>query len=237
MLWCSATEHMMQLRSHWQAVTFGRTDMRHAIIFVSTIAILSVLGSLLYFNFTVTLFVASCIILVAFILSISWAFGRYTLNEIIDPIREKYKMNTVFSKDFGSHKNAEDAARKNGQDIRTVEHLLSNRSETFRRIGFIESLPEWIVMQALPFLAVSAPKWIIAVIIGVLIIRFHEDIIPHGREEQIQSAQNEVTLQIKISGNTKREDNDRNSVIDVGDYCMNVHSSSNVIILSNDGCN
>ena len=237
MLWCSATEHMMQLGPHWQVVTFGRTDMRYAIAFFSTTTILSVLGSLLYFYFAETLIAAACIILAAFIFSVSWVFGKYRFNEIIDPIRERYKMNTIWSEGLGGHNNIEDAARKNGQDIRVVKNLVAGSSEKFRRMGFIDSLPEWIVKQAIPFLFSSAPKWLIAITIGVLIIRFHEGIIPHGRDEQIQSAQNEVTLQIKMSGNTKKEDNDRNSVIDVSDYCMNVHNSSNAIILSNDGCN
>lgn len=211
--------------------------MRYAIAFVSTIAILSTLGSLLYFYFVATLYVIACIILATFTLSVSWAFGRYKLNEIIDPVREKYKMNTVLSKDFGSHLNSEEAARKNGQDIRTVDHLLSIRSETFRRMGFAASLSEWIVKQALPFLATSLPKWIIAIIIGILVLWFHEDIIPHRKAETIQLSQNEVTLEVKMSGDSHKGVDKLDSTIDINDYCMSAHSNSNVIVLSNNGCN
>ena len=211
--------------------------MRYAIAFVSTIAILSMLGSLLYFHFFATLYAGGCIILAAFIFSVSWVFGKYRFNEIIDPIRERYKMNTIWSEGFGGHKNIEDAARKNGQDIRAVKNLVAGPSEKFCRMGFIDSLPEWIVKQAIPFLVSSAPKWIIAIIIGVIIIRFHEDIIPHRKEERNQLIPNEITHKIKISRNAKKRNNDYNSVVDIGDYCMNAHSKSNVIILSSSGCN
>ena len=237
MLWCSATEHMMHLGPHWQAVTFGRTDMRYAIAFFSTTTILSVLGSLLYFYFAETLIAAACIILAVFILSISWVFGKHELNEIVDPIRKRYKMSMISSENQDFFENLEEATAETGQDYHYAKRNFNSGKSTFRKSKFMESLPDWVIKQAIPFLAISAPKWIVAITIGVLIIRFHEDIIPHGRDEQIQSAQNEVTLQIKMSGNTKKEDNDRNSVIDVSDYCMNVHNSSNAIILSNDGCN
>ena len=211
--------------------------MKFFIALVFTIVILSALGFLLYFYFAATLIVAACITLAVIIGSIAWAFGKYELSEIADPIKEKYKMNTVLSKDFGSHPNVEDAARRNGNDIRTVRHLVSIKSEAFRRMGFVEALPEWIITQALPFLAISAPKWIIAIIIGILVLWFHEDIIPHRKADTVQLSPNEVTLRVKMSGDIQKVEDMRDSTVDVGDYCMRAHSNSNAVILSNDGCN
>ena len=211
--------------------------MRYVISFFSTISIFAIAGSLLYFYFAETLIVTVCIIGAAIIFSISWAFGKHSLGKVADPIKEKYKMSTVLSKDFGSHPNVEDAARRNGNDIRTVRHLVDIRSEAYRRMGFIEALPEWIVTQALPFLAISAPRWIIAIIIGILVLWFHEDIIPHRKAETVQLSPNEVTLRVKVSGDIQKGEDMLDPTIDVSDYCMRAHSNSNVIVLSNDGCN
>ena len=211
--------------------------MRYAIAFFSTTTILSVLGSLLYFYFAETLIAAACIILAVFILSISWAFGKHELNEIIDPIRERYRMSIIASKTKGLYENIEEAAAALNLDLSWAKNQIRRENVHFRRAGFVESLPSWIVKQALPFLAVSAPKWIIAIIIGVLVIRFHEDIIPHKKEEKNQSMQNEITLQDEISGNIKKGEDKIDSAIDVSDYCIKAHSNQDVIVLSNEGCN
>ena len=211
--------------------------MKFLIALVFTIVILSALGLLLYFYLIATLFVAACITLSVIIGSIVWALGKYNMNEIIDPIRERYKMNTVWSLDFGSHPNIDDAAHKNREDINTAKRLLNTDGSMYRRIGLKESLPDWIITQAFPFLAVSAPKWIIAVIIGVLIIRFHEDIIPHSSEKTRSPLQNEITFRVKVSGDIQKGEDMLDSTIDVSDYCMRAHSNSNVIVLSNNGCN
>ena len=239
MLWCSATEHMMQLGPHWQVVTFGRTDMRYAIAFFSTTTILSVLGSLLYFYFAETLIAAACVILAVFILSISWAFGKHELNEIIDPIRKRYKMSMIASKNNQTvYENIKEAATASEQDLGFAKRNFNNEKiSQFRRSKFIESLPDWIIKQAIPFLAISLPKWTIAVIIGVLVIRFHEDIIPHKKEEKNQSMQNEITLQVEMSGSTQKGEDKIDSAIDVSDYCIKAHSNQDVIVLSNEGCN
>ena len=211
--------------------------MKLLIVFVSTIAILSALGLLLYFYLIATLFVAACIIFSVIIGSIVWAFGKYNLIEIIDPIRERYKMNTIWSEYFGSHPNIDKAAHKNREDINTAKHLLNTDSSRFRRLGLKESLPDWIITQAFPFLAVSAPKWIIAIIIGVLIIRFHEDIIPHNSEKTSSPLQSEIILQIRMSGDIKKGDGELDSTINISDVCINAHGISSAVILSNNGCN
>ena len=201
------------------------------------LALLFLLALALYFYFSITIISIAFIALITIIASMAWACRTHELSEIIDPIRERYKMNTIWSEGLGGHKNIEDAARKNGQDIRVMNNLVNGSSEKFRKMGFIDSLPEWIVKQAIPFLFASAPKWIIAIIIGVIIIRFHEDIIPHGKEKQNQLISNEITLRIKMSGDTNKGDKNGNSVIDIGDYCLSAQSKSNVITLSDDGCN
>ena len=205
--------------------------------FAYTVAVLLALGLPLYFYFAETLIAIICIISVTLISSIIWAFGKYELSEIIDPIRKRYKMSMIASENQNFYENIEEAAADTGRDLDFAKRNFSREESYFRRSKFVESLPDWIIRRAFPFLAISAPKWIIAVIIGVLVIRFHEDIIPHKNEEQNQSVPNEITLQVKISGDIQKGEDMLDSAIDVNDYCMRAHSSSNVIVLSNDGCN
>ena len=211
--------------------------MKCAIAIFLFLAFLFSLAFAIYLHFIITIISITFIVLITIIASMVWACRTRELNEIVDPIRKRYKMSMIVSKNQGFYENLEEATAETGRDFSHAKLNFDSEDSLFRKSKFMESLPDWIIKQAIPFLAISLPKWIVAITIGVLIIRFHEDIIPHGREEQTQSTQNEVTLQIKMSGNTKKEDNGRNSVIDVGDHCMNVHNSSNVIILSNDGCN
>ena len=211
--------------------------MRYAKALGYTGAVLLTLGLPLYFYFTETLIVLLCIISAIFIVSIVWAFGKYELNEILDPIREKYKMNTILYNRIGEFENIIKAASAAKLDLPVAKNLMSKDNSTFRRIGFIESLPKWIITKAFPFIAISAPKWIIAVIIGVLVIRFHEDIIPHKKEEKNQSIQNKITLQVEMSGNIQKGEDKVDSAIDVSDYCIKAHSNQDIIVLSNEGCN
>ena len=205
--------------------------------FAYTAAVLLALGLPLYFYFTKTLIAIICTISATLIGSIIWAFGKYELSEIIDPIRKRYKMGMITSTKQIFYENIEEAAAATGRDLDFAKRSFSREESYFRRSKFMESLPDWIIRQAFPFLAISAPKWIIAVIIGVLVIRFHEDIIPHKNEEQNQSVPNEITLQVRISGDIQKEEDMRDSTIDVSDYCTRAHSNSHVIVLSNDGCN
>ena len=153
---------------------------------VITVAVLLTLGLPLYFYFTKTLIVLVCIISATFIGSIVWACGKYEFKEILDPIREKYKMNTISYNRVDEFENIEEAASAAKMDLPVAKNIMKKDNSTFRRLGFMESLPNWIIAKAFPFIAISAPKWIIAIIIGVLVIRFHEDIIPHKKEEKNQ---------------------------------------------------
>lgn len=213
------------------------SDMRYVKAFVYTAAALLTFGLPLYFYFAETLIAIICIISVTLIGSIIWAFGKHELSEIIDPIRKRYKMSMIASKTQNFYENIEEAAADANQDLDFAKRNFNRDISLFRKSKFMESLPDWIIRQAFPFLAVSAPKWIIAVIIGVLVIRFHEDIIPHKNEEQNQSVPNEIMLQVKISGDIQKGEDMLDSTININDYCIRAHSGSNVIVLSNDGCN
>ena len=211
--------------------------MRYVKAFFYTTTALLTFGLPLYFYFAETLIAIICIISVTLIGSIVWAFGKYDLNEIIDPIRKRYKMSMIASENQNLYENIEEAAADTGRDLDFAKRSFSSEESYFRRSKFMESLPDWIIRRVFPFLAISAPKWIIAVIIGVLVIRFHEDIIPHKSEEKNKSVLNEVTLRVKMSGDIQKVEDMRDSTVDVSDYCVRAHSNSNVIVLSNNGCN
>ena len=201
------------------------------------LALLFLLALALYFYFAITIISIAVIAFITIIASMVWACRTHELNEVIDPIRERYRMSIIASKTKGLYENIEEAAATLNLDLSWAKNQIHRENPYFRRAGFVESLPNWIVKQAFPFLAVSAPKWIIAIIIGVLIIQFHEDIIPHGKEEQVQSDPIEVTLQIRMSGDIQNGGGKLDSTIDIRNYCMSAHSNSNVIALSNHGCN
>ena len=203
------------------------------------LALLFLVSLALYFYFAITIISIAITAFVTIIISMVWACRTHELNEVIDPIRKRYKMGMIALKKNNSiYENIEEAAAASGQDLGYAKRNFNNENiSLFRRSKFMESLPDWVIKQALPFLAVSAPKWIIAIIIGVLIIRFHEDIIPHGKEEQIQSDPIEVTLQIRMSGDIQNGGGKLDSTIDIRNYCMSAHNNSNVIALSNHGCN
>ena len=217
--------------------TIGKIDMRYAKALGYTVAVLLTLGLPLYFYFTKTLIVLVYIISATFIGSIVWACGKYEFKEILDPIREKYKMNTISYNRVDEFENIEEAASAAKMDLPMAKNIMKKDNSTFQRLGFMESLPKWIITKAFPFIAISAPKWIIALIIGVLVIRFHEDIIPHKKEEKNQSMQSKITLQIEMSGNTQKGEDKIDSAIDVSDYCIKAHGNQDVIVLSNEGCN
>ena len=201
------------------------------------LAPLFLLSLALYFYFAITIISIAIIAFITIIASMVWACRTHELDEVIDPIRERYRMSIIASKTKGLYENIEEAAAALNLDLSWAKNQIRRENAHFRRAGFVESLPSWIVKQALPFLAISAPKWIIAIIIGVLVIRFHEDIIPHGKEEKIQSGPNEITLQVRMSGDIQNRDGNLDSTIDIRNYCISAHSNSNVIALSNDGCN
>ena len=159
--------------------------MKRLAIFILIVAIILAVALFLYTHFIITLSALAATVLFTTIILTVWAYNKSESGEMLDAIRERYRMNTISSVVYGRYTSIEEASKECPEDIEKIKDLLRVGNGGFQKIKFMDSLPEWTIKQAVPFLAINMPKWIIAIIIGILILRLHDGIVAHRKDEKI----------------------------------------------------
>ena len=204
--------------------------MKRIVLLILIVGITSTIAILLYTHFVITLLILAVTILLTTVTLIIWAYNKSEPGQMFDAIRERYKMNTISSNIHGRYTSVEEASKKCPEDIDTIKSLLRSGNSGFQKIKFLDSLPEWIIRQAVPFLAISTPKWVIAIAIGILVLRFHDGIVAHRTEEKIQQKSNIIALQLQTFGVIQSKTGELYPTININNLCAKESAESNVIL-------
>ena len=211
--------------------------MKRITSFVLIAAIILVVVIFLYTHFVITLSSLAATILFATVTLVIWAYSKSESGEMFDAIKERYKMNTISSVVYGRYTSIEEASKECPEDIEKIKDLLRMGNGGFQKIKFMDSLPEWTIKQAVPFLAINMPKWIIAIIIGILVLRLHDGIVAHREDKKVQQKSDIIILQLQEYEFGQGEKSELSSTINISSFCSKEIRNSNVLMVYGRKCN
>ena len=211
--------------------------MKRLTIFILIVAIILAIALFLHTHFIITLSALAATILFATVTLVIWAYSKSESGEMFDAIKERYKMNTISSVVYGRYTSIEEASKECPEDIAKIKDLLRMGNGGFQKIKFMDSLPEWTIKQAVPFLAINMPKWIIAIIIGILVLRLHDGIVAHRKDERVQQKSDIIILQLQEYEFGQGEKSELSSTINISSFCSNEIRNSNVLMVYGRKCN
>lgn len=211
--------------------------MKRITSFVLIAAIILVAVIFLYTHFVITLSSLAATILLATVTLVIWAYSKSESGEMLDAIKERYRMNTISSVVYGRYTSIEEASKECPEDIEKIKDLLRMGNGGFQKIKFMDSLPEWTIKQAVPFLAINMPKWIIAIIIGILVLRLHDGIVAHRKDDKIQQKSDITILQLQKSSVVQNETGELSFTININSLCLEEIQNSNVLMVYGRKCN